>query len=98
MLPSGSHATLDTWPIVHPFGMCGQDGSTTNFGTSTLDAGRGGAAEAWCDATITNITTAATTILRHKYNFGFTFILLTLLFLFYSDYSVSTGSTRFDGN
>src|ERR1700720_131924 len=34
MLPSGSLATLDTWPSVHPFGMCGHDGSTSNFGTS----------------------------------------------------------------
>src|ERR1700730_7731052 len=34
MLPSGSLATLDPCPGVHPFGMWGQDGSTSNFGTS----------------------------------------------------------------
>src|ERR1700688_3524684 len=54
MLPSASAAALDTWPSVHPFGMCGQDGSTTNFGTSTLVAGRGGAAEGRREPAIVN--------------------------------------------
>jgi len=70
MFPSASLAALDTWPSVHPFGMCGQDGSTTNFGTSTLD-GRGGAAEAQCDAAITSAPTAAKAMaaLNHKFRF-----------------------------
>src|ERR1700731_3669313 len=79
MLPSGSHATLDTWPSVQPFGICGQDGSTTNFGTSTSDAGRGGAAEAWCDP-ITNDTTAIKTMPALTQNFRLAFTILILLF------------------
>src|ERR1700675_4125455 len=98
MLPSGSHATLDTWPRFPPFGMCGQDGSTTNFGTSTLDAGRGGAAEAWCDPAVTNVTTAITTIPTLMHEFGFTFIKLILLLLSLCNCSESTGSTPSDGN
>src|SRR5580693_7989657 len=68
MLPSASLAALDTWPSVHPFGMCGQDGSTTNFGTSTVLAGRGGAAAVRRDPAISNATTAAKmiTALRHN--------------------------------
>src|SRR5580700_9931811 len=62
MLPSESLAALNTWPSVHPFGMCGQDGSTTNFGTSTLLAGRGGAAEIRRDPAIISVTIAAITI------------------------------------
>src|SRR3984893_12683983 len=61
MLPSASAAALDTWPSVHPFGMCGQDGSTTNFGTSMLLAGRGGAAEIRRDPAIISVTIAAIT-------------------------------------
>jgi len=66
--PSVSLAALDTWPSVQPFGMCGQDGSTTNFGTSTLSAGRGGAAEVRRDPAIANATTTARTMpaLRHN--------------------------------
>src|SRR5580704_3819988 len=81
MLPSASLAALDTWPRVHPFGMCGQDGSTTNFGTSTVDAGRGGVAEAWCVPAVTNVTTATKTTPTLTHDFGFTFIILILLFL-----------------
>jgi hypothetical protein len=61
--------------------MCGQDGSTTNFGTSTVDAGRGGAAEAWCDPAVTNVTIAATTIPTLAHHLGFTFIALILPFI-----------------
>src|ERR1700730_13485766 len=98
MLPSGSLATLDTWPSVHPFGMCGQDASTTNFGTSTLDAARGGAAEARCDPAITNTTTATKTIPALTDNFRFTFIILILLFGSSWDSSDSTGATPFNRN
>src|ERR1700680_5106704 len=98
MLPSGSFATLDTWPSVHPFGMCGQDASTTNFGTSTLDAGRGGAAEARCDPAITNATTAAKKIPALTHNFRFTFIILILLFGPSCACSDSTGSTPLNRN
>src|ERR1700741_210098 len=59
MLPPASLAALDTWPSVQPFGMCGQDGSTTNFGTSTLPPGMGGAAEVRCHPGITSATTVA---------------------------------------
>src|ERR1700681_2090691 len=62
MLPSASLAALDTCPSVHPFGMCGQDGSTTNFGTSTLDAGRGEAAEVRREPTMTNARITAKTM------------------------------------
>src|SRR6266853_2177749 len=92
MLPPASLAALDTWPSVHPFGMCGQDGSTTNFGTSRLDAGRGGAAEAWCDPAITNVTTATKTTPRLTHGFGFRFIILILLLISMCDCSDSTGS------
>src|ERR1700732_1395556 len=97
MLPSGSLATLDTWPSVHPFGICGQDGSTANFGTST-DAGRGGAAEAWRDPAITNATTATKAIPALTHNFRFTFIILILLFGSSWDCSDSTGATPFNRN
>jgi hypothetical protein len=62
MLPSASAAALDTWPSVHPFGMRGHDGSTTNFGTSMLEGGRGVAAEVRRDPEITSATTAAMTM------------------------------------
>jgi len=81
MFPSASLAALDTWPSVHPFGMCGQDGSTTNFGTSTFDGGRGGAAEAQCDPAITNAPTAAKTIAALNHKFRFKFIMRILLFV-----------------
>jgi hypothetical protein len=53
--------------------MCGQDGSTANFGTSTFDARRGGLAEARCDPAIPSATTAAkaTTALNHKFRLDF---------------------------
>src|ERR1700676_386744 len=92
MLPSESHATLDTWPSVHPFGICGQDGSTANFGTST-DAGRGNAAETWRDPAITNGTTATNTMPALAHKFRFTFMILILLFVFACECSDSTGST-----
>src|ERR1700730_15395448 len=98
MLPSGSHATLDTWPSVHPLGMCGQDGSTTNFGTSTLDAGRGGAAEAWCDPGVTNVATATKTIPTLTHEFGFRFIILILPLISLCNCSDTTGSTPSDRN
>src|ERR1700687_413327 len=98
MLPSGSHATLDTWPSVHPLGMCGHDGSTTNFGTSTLDAGRGGEAEAQCDPAITNATTANKTIPALTHNLRFSFITLLLLFRSSWHCSDSTRSTPFNRN
>src|SRR6266404_484406 len=98
MLPSGSLATLDTWPSVHPFGMCGQDGSTSNFGTSTLDAGRGGVAEARCDPAITNAATATKTIPALTHNVRFTFITLILLFGSSWDCSGSIRSTPFNWN
>src|ERR1700675_1604414 len=96
MLPSGSLATLDTWPSVHPFGMCSQDGSTANFGTSTSDAGRGGAAEAWCDPAITNAKNAIKTIPVLTHNFRFTFMIRILLSVSPCDCSDSTGSTPFN--
>ena len=93
MLPSASAAALDTWPSVHPFGMCGQDGSTTNFGTSTFDAGRGGVAEARCDPAIPNATIATETLAAANHKFRFKFIIRILLFVFPWNYSDSTGST-----
>src|ERR1700675_3580544 len=93
MLPSASAAALETWPSVHPFGMCGQDGSTTNFGTSTLDAGRGGEAEAQCDPATTNATTANKTIPALTHNFRFSFIAPLLLFRSSRDCSDLTRST-----
>src|ERR1700681_269596 len=68
MLPSRSFDTLDTWPSVHPFGICGQDGSTTNFGTSTLAAGMGGAAEVRRVPGIRSATTTARTIPPLQHN------------------------------
>src|SRR3979490_661489 len=98
MLPSGSLATLDTWPSVHPLGMCGQDGSTTNFGTSTMDAGRGGAAEVRHNPAIANATTATPTMPALTYNFLFAFIILSLLCGSSPDCSDSIGSTLFNRN
>ncbi len=62
MLPSASLAALDTCPSVHPFGMCGHDGSTVNFGTPTLEAGRCGAAAVRCEAVITHARIARMTM------------------------------------
>src|ERR1700752_1079858 len=93
MLPSGAFDTLDTWPSGHPFGMCGQDGSTTNFGTSTLDAGRGGVAEARCDPAIVNPAPPKKTMPALRHNFRFSLITLLLLFGSSCDRSDSTQST-----
>jgi hypothetical protein len=76
--------------------MCGQDGSTTNFGTSTLDR-RGGAAEAQCDPAITITPTAAKAIAALKHKFRFKFIMRILLFVSPLDYSDSTGLTPLAG-
>jgi hypothetical protein len=92
MLPSASLAALDAWPSVHPFGMCGQDGSTTNFGTSTFDAGRGGVAEARCDPAIPNTTTTAKTMAALNHKFRFRFIMRILLLVSSWNYSDSTES------
>src|ERR1700726_4686339 len=78
MLPSASLAALDTCPNVQPFGMCGQDGSTANFGTSTLEAGCWGAAAVRCDPAITIATIATKTIPAVTHCFWFTFIRMTL--------------------
>jgi hypothetical protein len=70
MLPSASLAALETWPSVHPLGMCGQDGSTTNFGTFTVVAGSGGAAEMRRDpamARIANVTMTVAAAVNIKY-------------------------------
>src|SRR5215472_11446497 len=79
MLPSRSFETLDTWPSVHPFGMCGQDGSTTNFGTSTLDAGRGELAEARRNPAVPNATIATKTIAALNHNLRHRFMMRILL-------------------
>jgi hypothetical protein len=78
MLPSGSLAALETWPNVHPLGMCGQDGSTANFGTLTSDAGLGGAADALCDPTIPNVSAPDKTIPAVTHKLSFTPITLSL--------------------
>src|ERR1700728_2770062 len=57
-LPSASLAVLDTWPSVHPFGMCGHDGSTSNFGTSRVDVALCCAPVSLCDPEITSAVTA----------------------------------------
>src|ERR1700719_78508 len=81
MFPSESFAALDTWPSVHPFGICGQDGSTTNFGTSTLDTWLGGAAEVRCDPVITKAATTAKTIPALTHNSRLMVITRILLFI-----------------
>ena len=75
-----SVAALDTWPSVQPLGMCGQDGSTTNFGTLTVDAAWGCAAEVSCDPAIKNAATAAEVIVAANCNFRLRLMMWNLLF------------------
>ena len=54
IFPSASAAALETWPSVHPFGICGQEGSTENLGTATLETEPASAAEVWRETRIVN--------------------------------------------
>jgi hypothetical protein len=63
--------------------MWGQDGSTANFGTSTSDAGRGGAAEARRDPAITKdpIATSKIPVLTQDFRFKFMNLILLVVAL-----------------